>query len=597
MSRNFTGRFDPCYPDAPFALLDEAGFSFSGWCGNRFVGVGGHLAGDPGVGLSDDQRAASLLSRYDACGDDFAVDWGGSFNLVLWDGDQRRLLLYQDPLPGATFMYVAEHEGALYFGNGLRSLAGRVFDGRPRVDRQAIYQFLCRSYLAPPATGFEGVSQLGPGEMVVAEGGRWQHRQTGCWAIPAEKLGDQEACLQEYRRLLRTSIERHATDPDDTVFLLSGGYDSSVNVAVARDLEIMPLRTVGIGSERFSTDAGYARRVAEICGSEHHEYLFDGWEIERLPWLVWNLESPYFEPGMMLTYYALTIARKHGRTVIGGEGTDQLFANAQRRVRPRHRATTDTPAYRTRRRLVDGALRLPGIRGSRRAHCLGDRLFRGLDVNGWSGAYGFRACDLAGWLRPGWHGQDRYDDLAIPDHDLAALLDHACVPVSRDYLLSGILAIYGKLQPQLDVRPISPYLDVDVRRFILSLDPSLRTPAMPGGGFDDKRLHKDLAHQLLPADLFDRPKQGGAISAWSHLEDDQFRAGIMRHLRESEFLSTMLKPGIFDRLEADPRRGAVHTLMLLSLDLWHQLVVERRDDEPPEETLSDMLGMFWREND
>lgn len=586
MSTSWSGRYHPGRLDQAFEMTDESALVMHGWRGDRYVGVAGRLEG-----LAGDDPVADLLDRYDRLGEAFADDLNGSFSLVLWDGPRRQLRLYQDPLPGINYLYVAEHDGGLVFGNSLRRLVVLAHPDGPRIDRQAIYQFLGRAYLAPPATGFEGIRQLTAGEMVTAVGGSWTRTNRPCWTIPDQKRADGEACLAEYQDRLRDRIVRHCQDPDDTVFLLSGGYDSSVNVALARDLGVAPLHTVGIGSERFSTDAGYARQVAQLCGSTHHEYLFDGSEIERLPWLVWLLESPYFEPGMMLTYHAMTIARRHGRTIIGGEGTDQLFANAQLRVRPRHAAATHAFPYRLRRRLVNGLTGLPGLRNVRKVQCLGGRLLPGLDVNQWSGRFGFRDCDLRTWVRPGWHGCDRYDDLAVPERDLNDLLDHACVPISRDYLLSGILGIYGKLSPEIDAQPISPYLDRDVVKLVLSLDYDLRTPALGGGRYDDKRLHKDLAHQLLPAELFDRPKQGGAISAWSHLEDDGYRKAVMDYLRRSEFLNEVLKPPALQRLQDDPRRHAVQMLMLLSLDLWHRYLVVEKREEPPTETLSEVLGL------
>ena len=108
--------------------------------------------------------------------------------------------------------------------------------------------------------------------------------------------------------------------------LLSGGLDSSANVALAAECTSQKLNTFSVGFDNpIFDERPYAKIVSDQFGARHFESTITGKEIEDLPKLIWSLEEPYFEFGLFLTYKGLEAARKEVDIVIGGEGADQLF--------------------------------------------------------------------------------------------------------------------------------------------------------------------------------------------------------------------------------------------------------------------------------
>ncbi len=160
--------------------------------------------------------------------------------------------------------------------------------------------------------------------------------------------------------------------------------------------------------------------------------------------------------------------------------------------------------------------------------------------------------------------------------DPDALFDFGCTVLNRDYALDGILLPTGRFADHLGIETFSPFLSRPVGDFILSLPWDLRLLDHPDrpGDFVYKRLHRLLSYELLPRDVVDRPKQGGAIDTLIHFQDPEWRDLVRRGLLASPFLMDLCRPeavaGLFEAVELH----AVRIMELVALDLWHRMFVE-----------------------
>ena len=128
---------------------------------------------------------------------------------------------------------------------------------------------------------------------------------------------------------------------------LSGGLDSSLIVAVMR--EIAPSGTIetfsaGFGDPRFD-ELPYARRMAELLGTTHHEVLVTADDFVRL-WddLTWHRDAPLSQPADVAVFRLAELARQSVKVVLSGEGSDELFAGYRKyRYAPMAAAAARTP--------------------------------------------------------------------------------------------------------------------------------------------------------------------------------------------------------------------------------------------------------------
>jgi len=111
---------------------------------------------------------------------------------------------------------------------------------------------------------------------------------------------------------------------------LSGGLDSSLNVALMAELADRPVSTfsVAIEGDADSDELGFARAVAERYGTQHHELVIGEQAfIDYMPSLVWHQDEPLADPVCVPLHALSDEAYRAGTKVIQvGEGSDELFA-------------------------------------------------------------------------------------------------------------------------------------------------------------------------------------------------------------------------------------------------------------------------------
>jgi asparagine synthase (glutamine-hydrolysing) len=128
------------------------------------------------------------------------------------------------------------------------------------------------------------------------------------------------------REALAASVKRHLMSDVPVGVLLSGGLDSSIIAALARQ-HIDGLHSFAVGFEG-APDLEAARRVASHLGTTHHERVMSREDLARsLPEVVRHME--HFRPELIRhaipTWHAAKLAREHVKVVLVGEGADELF--------------------------------------------------------------------------------------------------------------------------------------------------------------------------------------------------------------------------------------------------------------------------------
>lgn len=223
----------------------------------------------------------------------------GMFAFVL--ATPERIIAARDPL-GIKPLYVAHlKDGGLAFCSELKA-----FDG----------------------LGLSRIETINPGEMFDSLDGtrRWFRMPQG--AAEPEPGFDLEAVCHELRLTLEDAVKKWMVADVEVGSFLSGGLDSSIIAAIAAQTTDRPLKTFAVGLEG-SPDVRAAAQVAEHIGSDHHQLTFTPEEVvEALPHVIYHLESADVDlvRSAIPTHFATTLARRHVKAVLTGEGADELFA-------------------------------------------------------------------------------------------------------------------------------------------------------------------------------------------------------------------------------------------------------------------------------
>lgn len=222
----------------------------------------------------------------------------GMFAFVL--ATPERIIAARDPL-GIKPLFMARIGDGLAFASELKA-----FDG----------------------LGLEDVECIDPGAMFDSLDGfrEWYRLPHGAAELAPDE--EPEPIWRELRLVLEAAVCKWMVADIEVGAFLSGGLDSSVIAALAAQAIDRPLKTFSVGTAG-SPDLVAARAVAEHIGSDHHELTFTAEDLaEVLPQVIYHLESAEVDlvRSAMPTHFATTLARRHVKAVLTGEGADELFA-------------------------------------------------------------------------------------------------------------------------------------------------------------------------------------------------------------------------------------------------------------------------------
>jgi len=435
---------------------------------------------------------------------------------------------------------------------------------------------------------FAGVSKLAPAErMTVSEDGRirgdiyWtpmslQATETlaGCGE---DELGEQ---LLE---LLRGSISKRMMSDVPFGVLLSGGVDSSTNVALMSELMSEPVRTFSVAfheHERYN-ELEYARQIARRFKTDHHEVLIDAEDlVSFLPEMVHHQDEPLADWVCVPLYYVSKLARDTGTTVVQvGEGSDELFHGYQKYIE----------AVTKRRRYWEPFQHAPApLRGfiGDSAVALARRTGRGIIPAQY-------VANAAAGRQPFWGGAicytgelkrqiltgngDRPDayrvvrrlwDEAERDCPGADIFQKMTYLELKQRLAELLLMRVDKMTMASSVEARVPFLDRELVEFALALPMNMKVRNGVG-----KWLLKRTVDGLLPSEIVHRPKQGfGApVAEWVR-GDLGLRA--QREIRNSSLAERgLLDYKRIDELWEAHRRGDANWSFqlwnLYNVSAWH----------------------------
>jgi asparagine synthase (glutamine-hydrolysing) len=270
-----------------------------------------------------------ILHLYEEYGPECVHHLRGMFAFALWDAGRQRLLLARDRL-GVKPLYYAQRGRTLVFGSEIKALLAHPLVA-PKLNERALSLYLTFAATPAPGTLFEGVQKLPPGHRLIADAG--QVRVERYWEpLPDEHERGRtpEEYVERVAERVRESIRLRMMSDVPYGAFLSGGVDSSLNVALMAELADRPVSTfsVAIEGDAASDELAQARAIADRYGTRHHEVVIGERDFaESWPRLAWHQDEPLADPVCVPLDFLAREARASGTKVIQvGEGSDELFA-------------------------------------------------------------------------------------------------------------------------------------------------------------------------------------------------------------------------------------------------------------------------------
>jgi asparagine synthase (glutamine-hydrolysing) len=522
-----------------------------------------------------------IVHLYEEYGADAIRRLRGMFGLAIWDVPRRRLLLARDRL-GIKPLFYAELPGGLAFASELKALMQL-----PQVDRRLSWSALGHVFTSlgtPPTQSIlEGVRKLDAGYYAMADGRSL--RSTRYWDVTFAPLSGatEDDLVDRLRAKLDETVAAHLMSDVPLGAFLSGGLDSSAVVRAMAEQAGGRVKTFSIGfpDARFDERA-HARRVAELCGTDHHELVVEPQPLDVVEDIVWHLDEPFGDSSAIPTYLVSRLAAEHVKVVLTGDGGDELFGGYDKYVVEAHERRYDrVPAVLRRPLGLIGRVLPVGTPGRRFLnHFALDGPRRYLDASTL-----FTRLDQAHLLTPeAFEQMARFDPWEGALDALSRQRGHWLSALQycdlRSYLPLDILVKVDRMTMAHAIEARPALLDHELVEFAAAIPPSLHLRQGT-----TKHLFKRALAGRLPAEIIDRPKRGFAAplagwfrGPWTGFAHELLLSG---RSRQRGILSALHLERLL-RLNARGRELDRELWTLVSFELWCRAFLDRPPQPVPQ---------------
>jgi asparagine synthase (glutamine-hydrolysing) len=534
----------------------------------------------------------TVLRLYELIGDSAPERLRGMFAFGIWNASRHRLFLARDRLGIKPLYYTVAEDGTLAFASEIKALLA-VGWVRPKLNLNALPDFLANHAPSAHETLFEGVYRVPPGHTLSWQGGavtlqRYWKLSFGHSSHPTWSDAD---WIDAYREQFREAVRLRLMSDVPLGMFLSGGIDSAAISAMMSSLVEDPIKTFSVAfAEREANELSYARLVAARYRTDHHEIVVRPEEFfQALPTLVWHEDEPIAHPSSVALHFVSRLAADHVKVVLTGEGSDETLAGYGRyrttlynlALGARYQRLTGARVQRLVRAAID---RLPKTTRLRR-RLLRTGLYLPADLNTlyFDNFAVFGQARQGSLLAPALREQlapiDPYEaaHTALATSDASTLLNQLLDADMQTYL-HELLMKQDQMSMAASIESRVPFLDHELVEFTAQMPERMKLR-----GLTTKFVLRKVMRDALPREILRRRKMGFPVPV------GQWFRGPFRSLLDDFVLGGRAQErGLFEAAYVEQivaehdARVADHSERLWTLmncEIWHRIFID--GEQPP----------------
>ncbi|QHE53325.1 asparagine synthase (glutamine-hydrolyzing) [Pontibacillus sp. HMF3514] len=494
----------------------------------------------------------------------------GMFAILIWDKQEQTFYGARDPF-GIKPLFYSEQNDQTYFASEKKSIT--LLQENELVNTEALQHYLSFQYVPEPLTLTDGISKVEPGHYFVKKP-QEKIRFTRFWHSTFTQVqGEESQWIKRIQDVMYDSVNVHMRSDVPVGSFLSGGIDSSIIVAMAREFN-PNIKTFSVGFEREGfSEVDVAKETAEKLGVENISYTITPEEyVQKLPKIMWHMDDPLADPACVPLYFVAREARKHVTVVLSGEGADELFGGYNIYREPESLKMFDSIPKPAKGLLSRVAEVLPeGVKGK-------SFLERGTTPlhERYIGNAKMYEEDEKKKLLKDYYDQKTYQSLTGPLYKQVQL-NH---PVNQmqyidihTWLRGDILLKADKMTMANSLELRVPFLDKEVFNVAREIPVDMKI-----ADGTTKSILRKAARGIVPDHVLDRKKLGFPVPIRHWLKNELYdwaktliRESETDHLIEKQVVSQLLEDHVNGK--GDYSRKIWTVLMFM---LWHQIFIERK---------------------
>jgi asparagine synthase (glutamine-hydrolysing) len=460
----------------------------------------------------------------------------GIFAFAIYFKRENRIYLVRDHF-GIKPLYFYNKGNTLAFSSEIKVM--KDLKGLDKsLDYQALLNYLSYLWCPGEKTPFKYIKKLLPGHYLNIDLNKSISDQNiiprQYYQIPFTgnyEYNEEKKAVNKLDELLHISLERQLLSDVPVGFFLSGGLDSSLNIAIVKDLfpnKKWECFTIDDGSrdliskEGFANDLYFAIKVAKSLNQNLNFVPGDTSIIGQIDLIPWYLDEPQADLAPLHVLNISKVARSMGiKVLIGGTGGDDIFSGYRR-----HRAIKIDKYISMFPPFIFQAAKSWAAMGGF-TNPFRRRMIKYLDA--WDSDAKVRMINYFNWMNYeecmklfskdiqsellGYDPQYYFKELLFQIPDEHNSLNQMLYLEMKTFLPDHNLNYTDKMSMTVAVEARVPYLDVDLVDFSCKLHPNLKIKNRT-----TKYLLKKVAERYLPKDLIYRSKSGfgSPVREWIH---------------------------------------------------------------------------------
>lgn len=273
--------------------------------------------------------AEVILALYEEYGVACVNHLRGMFAFALHDQKKNLVFMARDRMGMKPLYYATSQRGDFVFASEIKA----IFQ-HPGIqvlpDMIGVDAYMSLGYSPGPESMFKGVHKLPAGHWMIWNPGLHAHIepywQWESFMAHDPALKTDSDFQEKFGTLFDETVKMHMSAGAAVGAFLSGSADSSAIVASMAKQSSAPVNTFSIGFDKQDAGLVEAQATAQHFGVSHHELICQPADMESLPELIWALDEPVADFGVVSMRLLSQFAHGHVGAILSGAGADEMLA-------------------------------------------------------------------------------------------------------------------------------------------------------------------------------------------------------------------------------------------------------------------------------
>jgi asparagine synthase (glutamine-hydrolysing) len=529
--------------------------SFNGEIYNH-ISLREELIRNKSINWSGNSDTETLIESIDFFGLDKTLEKiDGMFAFAFWDRRDKVLYLARDSF-GEKPLYFGWVDSNFVFSSELNVISS-ISNNSLDISKKSLDSLFRFSYVPSPSTIYKNIYKLEAGYYLKINKNnktynlninknsqifeknliikKWFNLKKIYQNKHLDKINNYDSAKIELKKRLFNSVESRMISDVEIGSLLSGGIDSSLVTAIMSKISNKKIKSFNMAFNSRDYDESFtANEIAKHLSTDHHTLnITENQLIETSSYLSDIYSEPFADSSQIPTYLLTKNVSKYMKVVLSGDGGDELFGGYNRYIWSTNIwSKIKLLPLKYRKFIAKIMLKTPDVFLKLFKFIVNNMLNKNID--NFSDKY-FKLANKISWVKnkddffrslvtelsPNEtliknfiYEDDLFNNLDIPDYLNENFEEKMMYIDILTYLCDDILCKVDRASMSNSLEVRVPFLSKDLLDLSVSIPTSMKISHNI-----NKKILRDVAYELIPSEILNKPKKGFGVPLKNWLKD------------------------------------------------------------------------------